>query len=212
MNESNIRQALVDTGIKLLENKLAEGKWGSMSARIDARYMLVTPSGFAFSSLTPQDLVVVDLDTLEYEGDIKPSSESKLYAAIYLSRPETNAVLHSHPRYCSSVAAAGRDMPVMSGEMQKIIGGAARVADYALPGTKKLVDFTLRALTGRNACLMANHGVVCCGESIDAAYSVCQVIERSCRTFIEQETLYLSEKDTFSEDDLFAIFKAGAQS
>jgi L-fuculose-phosphate aldolase len=73
--------------------------------------------------------------------------------------------------------------------MAQIIGPSVRVADYALPNTRKIVKNTIVALKGRNAALMANHGAICLGRNMDEAFVVCQVLEKACKTFIEGEFL-----------------------
>lgn len=207
MTEHELRQLIKDAGVKLIEKNLVQGTWGNISVRLDEKRMLVTPSGIDYLRLKPEQMVVVDIETLEYTSDIKPTSEKKIHAAIYRDRPEINAVIHSHPVWCSSVAAARRDMPVMSAEMEKLVGGSARVGDYGLPSTKKLTLATVRAINGRNACFMANHGVITCGASLDEAFDVCRVMEESSRLFIEKETMLLSGKDIFDETDMFKLFR-----
>ena len=89
----------------------------------------------------------------------------------------------------STVAAARREVPPILDDMAQIIGPSVRVADYALPSTKKLVRGTVKALKGRMAALMANHGAVCVGRDLDEAFVVCQVLEKACKALIEAEFL-----------------------
>ena len=87
------------------------------------------------------------------------------------------------------MAAARREVPPILDDMAQIIGPSVRVADYALPSTKKLVSCTMRALAGRNAALLANHGAICVGRDMDEAFVACEILEKSCRAFIEAEFL-----------------------
>jgi L-fuculose-phosphate aldolase len=89
----------------------------------------------------------------------------------------------------STVAAARREVPPILDDMAQIIGPTVRVAPYALSGTKKIVRVTVRALKGRNAVLMANHGAVCVGRNLDEAFVVCEILEKACKAFIEAEFL-----------------------
>ena len=89
----------------------------------------------------------------------------------------------------STVAAAQREVPPILDDMAQIIGPSVKVAEYALPNTKKIVKNTLKALAGRNAALMANHGAICIGRNMDEAFLVCQVLEKACKAFIEAEFL-----------------------
>lgn len=206
MTEKEIRQAVKDAGVRLIESGLVQGTWGNISIRLDEKHMVVTPSGLDYIRLTPEDMVVVDIDTLEYDSPIKPTSEKKIHAAIYRERKDINAVIHSHPLHCSSVAAARREIPVMSPEMQQLVGGSARTGKYGLPGTKKLTAGTVEALQGRNACLQANHGVIACADSIEKAFEVCRVMEESAKLFIERETKNILGKKNIADGDIIEAF------
>ena len=89
----------------------------------------------------------------------------------------------------STVAAARREVPPILDDVAQIIGPSVRVADYALPSTNKIVKVTMKALKGRMAALMANHGAICLGRSIDEAFTCCAVLEKGCKAFIEAEFL-----------------------
>jgi L-fuculose-phosphate aldolase len=89
----------------------------------------------------------------------------------------------------STVAAARREVPPILDDMVQIIGPSVRVADYALPTTRKIVKVTVKALRGRMAALMANHGAVCLGRDLEEAFVVCQILEKACKAFIEAEFL-----------------------
>lgn len=198
MNETEIRAAVKKAGVDMLRENLVQGTWGNISIRLDATHMVVTPSGLDYIRLTPEDMVVVDINTLEYTSKIKPTSEKKIHAAVYRARPEINAVIHSHPQYASSVAAARATLPVMSEEMNKAVGGDASCGEYGLPGTKGLMEATVAALGTRNACLMANHGLLVCGKSIEEAFDVCRIMEASAKAFIERRLLEITSEKEFS--------------
>jgi L-fuculose-phosphate aldolase len=190
MNDwTELRQAVVGAGKRLLAEGLVARTWGNVSVRAGAEHMLITPSGRAYEGMTPEDIVPVNLRTGAYEGPLKPSSEGKLHAEIYRTRPEIQAVIHTHQMNASTVAAARREVPPILDDMVQIIGPTVRVADYALPSTNKIVRVTVKALRGRMAALMANHGAVCLGRNLDEAFVVCQVLEKACKAFIEAEFL-----------------------
>lgn len=123
MTESEVRQAVKDAGVKLLENNLVQGTWGNISIRLDDKKMVVTPSGMDYIRMRPEDTVVVDIETLEYVSEVKPTSEKKIHAAIYRDRPEIGAVIHSHPLWSSAAAAARMEIPVLSEEHKKLLVG-----------------------------------------------------------------------------------------
>jgi len=130
------------------------------------------------------DIVILDLSTGKATGG-KPSSEKGLHLEIYRHRKEIGAVVHVHSPSASTCAAARREVPPILDDLAQIVGPSLRVADYALPSTKKMGRVVLRALSGRMAALMANHGAVALGRSLDEALACCLVVEKACRVFIE---------------------------
>ncbi len=186
-NIDNLKQEIIEGGLRLMKEGLVERTWGNISLRVDDTYMLITPSGLPYEDLTPNDIVLVNYHTSEYEGPVKPSSEKGLHCEIYLTRKEVQAVVHTHQMNASTVAAARREVPPILDDMTQIIGPSIRVAEYAKSSTKKLTKKTVKALRGRNAALMANHGAVCVGRDLDEAFVVCQVLEKACKAFIEAE-------------------------
>jgi L-fuculose-phosphate aldolase len=185
----HLKQIVIESGIKLLNEGLVSRTWGNVSLRVDENHMVITPSGRNYNDLTVHDIVLVNYHTSKYEGTIKPSSEKELHCEIYRTRKEINAVIHTHQMNASTVAAAHREVPPILDDMAQIIGPSVRCADYALPSTKRIVTKTVKALRGRMAALMANHGAVCVGRDIDEAFVVCQVLEKACKAFIEAEFL-----------------------
>lgn len=206
MTEAEIRQAVKDAGVKLLESNLVQGTWGNISIRIDDKKMVVTPSGMDYIRMRPEDTVVVDIETLEYTSDVKPTSEKKIHAAIYRDRPEIGAVIHSHPLWSSAVAAARVEMPVKDERHRKLIGESVRPGAYGLPGTKKLTEGAVEAMKGRNACFLANHGIVACAPTIDEAFEVCKAMEECSKNYIESFVKKELNKDKVSVEDIFTVF------
>jgi L-fuculose-phosphate aldolase len=184
-----IKKHIIEGGQRLLKEGLVARTWGNISVRMDDTHMLITPSGRPYESLTEADIVLVNYHTSEHEGNIKPSSEKELHCEIYRTRPKIHAVIHTHQMNASTVAAAQREVPPILDDMTQIIGPTVRVAEYALPSTKKITKKTVRALKGRNAALMANPGAVCVGMDLEEAFVVCQVLEKACKAFIEAEFL-----------------------
>lgn len=184
-----LRQSVVDAGKRLLAEGLVARTWGNVSVRAGPDHMLITPSGRSYEGMVAADIVPVHLATNAYEGALKPSSEGKLHAEIYRTRPEVNAVIHTHQMNASTVAAARREVPPILDDMVQIIGPTVRCAGYALPSTNKIVRTTVKALRGRMAALMANHGAVCLGRDLEEVFVVCQILEKSCKAFIEAEFL-----------------------
>ena len=206
MNQIEItKKSVVETGKRLLKEGLVVRTWGNVSVRFDKNSMLITPSGRNYNELSVKDIVLVDIISNKYEGTIKPSSEYMLHSAIYRSRSEINAVIHTHQMNASTVAAARRKVPPILDDMAQIIGPDIRVADYAKSASKKIIRNILRALKGRMAALMANHGAICIGRDIEEAFVVCQVLEKACKAFIEAE--FLGGAKSISKFEAFLLHR-----
>jgi L-fuculose-phosphate aldolase len=187
---TNIQQAkemVCAAGLQLLKEGLVARTWGNVSVKVSDTQMVITPSGRKYDDLTPEDMVLVDIYTLKYEG-IKPSSELKLHCQVYKTRPHVGSVIHTHQMFASIVAAAQRDVEVILPEHQEILGGKIiEAAPYALPNTKKITVDTANAIGTTNAALMSNHGVVCIGKNLEDAFLVARTLEAACEQFILSE-------------------------
>lgn len=156
------------------------GKSGNVSARC-ADGFLVTPSGKSYESLAPDDLVLVHRDGSHGAG--KPSSEWRLHRDLYARRPEAAAIVHTHSPYATTLACLRRGIPSFHYEVAFAGGADIRCSGYATFGTQELSDFALAALDGRRACLLANHGVVAFGASLDEALGLAEKVEYLARLY-----------------------------
>jgi len=171
-SENEARELVIEAGHRLLENKLIARTWGNISARISAAEFVITPSGRAYDTLKPEELVKVNMNDLSYEGSIKPSSEKGIHSHAYLLRNSVDFVIHTHQLYASAVCAEG-----MGTEF-------APCAGYGLPGTNALknkVSVAIAANPDKKMFLMANHGALCLGETFDDAFAVAEELEEKCR-------------------------------
>lgn len=211
MKEKELRNLVKESGVRLVKEGLVRGTWGNVSVRFDEKSMIVTPSGLDYMSLTPEDMVLVDINTLEYDGENKPTTERKIHAAIYRERPEVNAVIHTHSPWCSSMAAARTEIPAVSESFIKSIGGEVRVAPYGLPSTSKLTNATVSAIRDRKACLMAGHGVLVCGESLEDAFQVCKILEDAAQKFISDKVSLIIGKGDVGLKEIKEAFERASE-
>jgi len=188
MSEAEAREAVRAAGLALTREGLVAGTWGNVSVRLGDSEMAITPTGTDYMSMKAEDIVIVDLATGEARGG-KPSSEKDLHREIYLTRPEIGAVVHTHSMSASTLAAARREVPPVLDDLAQIVGPSLRVADYALPGTGKMRRAALKGLRGRMAVLLANHGAVALGRTMDEALTCARIVEKGCRAFVEAEFL-----------------------
>ena len=196
----NWKRRLVQAGREMLEKKLTVETWGNLSLRDpDTGLVYLTPSAMPYHTITEGDVVVLDREGNLVEGSRKPTVEKELHLGLYRTRPELNAVIHTHPVHSQVFAVLRRPIPPIMDEAAQVIGGTVRVAGYARPGTKALADNVCRAMEGRvRACLMANHGAVCVGESMEQAFKVCTVLEMTAQIY--HTALTIGEPVVLSDD------------
>jgi len=181
MNQSDLRQLVADTARLSVERGLNQGSSGNVSVRCGAG-MLITPSALATDGLKPNDIVYLPFEG-EAEGDLPPSSEWRFHRDIYLHRPEAGAVVHAHSPFAVSLSCLRRGLPPFH-YMVAVAGGKdIHCAEYATFGTQALSDHVLAALTERQACLMANHGLVAFGASAERALYIALEVEALCEQF-----------------------------
>ena len=194
------RQRLIEAGKQMLEKKLTVETWGNLSLRDpDTGLVYLTPSAMAYHTIEPEDVAVVDLEGNLISGRRKPTIEMGLHLQLYRTRPEINAVIHTHPVQSQVFAVLRRPIPPIIDEAAQVLGGTVPVAQYALPGTKELADNVGTAMEGRvRACLMANHGAVCVGESMEQAFKVCAVLEMTAEIY--QRALMLGQPHILSDE------------
>jgi len=152
-----------------------QGTAGNASVRI-AEGLLITPSGVAYERMKPGDVVVIDGKGRTVGAGI-PSSEWRIHFDIMKSRKDVGAILHAHPPFCTALACLGMEIPAFHYMVAVAGGDSIRCAPYATFGTQALSDNALRALDGRSACLLANHGMICMAAGLDAALGLAVEVE-----------------------------------
>jgi len=211
MKLQQAREDVVLAGKQLVEAGLIARTWGNVGARISGEQFVITPSGRAYETLTPEEIVTVNIDDGSYRGPIKPSSEKGIHAAVYRQRREINFIIHTHQTCASVVSALHRDLELSDPDDAAIIGGdIVPCAAYGLPGSKKLRKGVIEALSRSRgkAFLMANHGALCLGETRDEAFAVAAGLERICADFVMQRYLQLSGREEADWDELRAYYLA----
>ncbi len=159
-------------------------KSGNVSARTEAGF-LITPSGLPYAQTTPADLIELSLDGAVLSGARKPSSEWPFHAAIYRARPEAQAIVHTHSPRATALSCTRRGIPAFH-YMIALCGGAdIRCADYATFGTPELAENAVRALEGRKAVLLANHGVIALGASLAGAHQIVAEVENLAGQYLD---------------------------
>lgn len=199
MTPEEARKIVVDAGKRLLREGLVARTWGNISQRIDEKHIAITPSGRPYESLKPEDIPILNIEDLTWEGTYKPSGEKKLHAAIYAGDVNVRAVIHTHQMNASTCAAARKPVPVAK-EFQAILGDEILCAPYGLPGSKKLTKGTAAAVYGRPAAFMANHGAVCAASDMDRAFDIAAALEKACGKYIRDSFCRTSGAEEWSPE------------
>jgi L-fuculose-phosphate aldolase len=176
-----LRGKIIATARQMNTCGLNRGKSGNVSARCKDGF-LITPSGMAYTATRAQDIVAMTLEG-DARGALRPSSEWPFHRAIYATRPEVAAVVHTHASFATTLACLGRDIPAFHYMIAVAGGNDIRCAPYATFGTEKLAQYALAALEGRKACLLANHGMIALGSSLEDALALAVEVEALCEQY-----------------------------
>jgi L-fuculose-phosphate aldolase len=177
----SLREQLCAYGRRAVELGLVIGTSGNLSVR-EGDLVAVTPSGVALDRLTPELCPVVDVEGHLVEGDLQPSSETPMHLAVYAATG-AGAVVHTHSVFGTVVATTMTELPPVHYNAL-LLGGAVRVAPYATYGTPELAANVRAALEGRTAALMANHGGVTTGATLDEAFEATRLLEWLCEVYV----------------------------
>ena len=167
----NMKEEVVSYAKHSYKEQLFAGTSGNLSMfDRETGVMAITPSSLSYKVMTAEDIVLMKLDGTVVEGKHKPSSEWRLHKAVYQSKPEVGAVVHTHSPYATGFAVSHEEIPMILVEMMLFLGGNVRVADFAMNGTEELGTAVVKALDNRLACTMANHGALAIGENLKKAH------------------------------------------
>jgi L-fuculose-phosphate aldolase len=183
---NDLSEQLLITSQTLAELGLNKGTSGNCSVRYEDGF-LVTPSGIAVEDMTLASMVQMQFDgsfELQAESNAKkPSSEWRFHRDILASRPEINAVIHTHSMFATTLACLHKDIPPFHYMIAVVGGDTIRCAPYALFGSQVLSDNALNALQDRKACLLANHGMIALGRDLEDALAVTVEVEDLCEQY-----------------------------
>jgi L-fuculose-phosphate aldolase len=170
---------------QLAAHGLIAGRDGNLSVRLDARRVLVTPSGCIKALVTARDMVEVDLGgTPRRRGPRKPTSELDLHLRILRHRADVHAVVHAHPPTATGFAVAGEEIPGNLLPELIFVVGRVPLVPYGTSGTPELGDRVVPYLEGHDALLLANHGAVTLGSTLDEAWIRMETLEHCARIIV----------------------------
>jgi L-ribulose-5-phosphate 4-epimerase len=178
-----IREELVLLNLGLKENGLVTWTSGNVSIRDpQSGLMAIKPSGVKFPDLTPESMVVLDLDGKVIEGKFKPSSDTASHLYIYRQLPNVNGVVHTHSNYATAFAALGKPIPVCLTAHADEFGGPIPCGGFALIGGEQIGKVVVESIGSSPAILLKNHGVFTVGPSGEAALKAAVMVEDIART------------------------------
>jgi L-fuculose-phosphate aldolase len=180
-DELEVREAVLDAAKRMHRMGLVSGTAGNVSGRLDDERVVMTPSSLAYEPMQLDDLVVVDLDGNVVEGHRNATSEKILHLGSFRQYPEVGGVLHCHPIHASMFALLHEPIPAYVEEFVVFVGGEVPVGEYRVTGSDELADEVTRLLADRSAMLMANHGLVCVGKSVEDALHTAELVEHNAR-------------------------------
>jgi L-fuculose-phosphate aldolase len=183
------RLEICTTGSWLYQRGFIPSADGNLSVRLDRDRVLTTPTGVCKGMLSPEDLVITDMQGRKLDGRLGPSSELLMHLFIYRNRPDVNAICHAHPVVATGYAAAGvaLDKPVLAEMLVSL--GKIPIAPFAMPGTPELASTFEPLICCHDAILMANHGVVTYGPDMLTAFQRMEMVEHHARISLVTEVL-----------------------
>ena len=180
-DNADIRAQVVAAAQAMDAAGLVVGTAGNVSGRGEDGMIWLTPSSLPYHQVSIDNLAAVDLDGNLLKGTSRPSTEKAMHLACYRAFPEVSGVVHCHPVHASMFAVAHKSIPAVIEEVIVYLGGDVAVTDYRTTGSDELGEEVVRHLADRSAVLMANHGMLCIGESPNHALHVALVAEHTAR-------------------------------
>jgi L-fuculose-phosphate aldolase len=198
-----LRMTLVEAARRMNALGINQGTSGNLSARVEDGF-LITPTSLAYERMGPSDIVRMDFDG-GCQGRRAPSSEWRVHRDILASRPEIGAVLHCHSLYATTLAVHYRDIPSFH-YMVAVAGGTdIRCAGYATFGSEELSQNALRALDGRRACMLGQHGQIALGADVEEALWLAMEVETLSRLYVQ--ALSLGEPPILTDEEMARVLK-----
>ncbi len=205
-NVHKIKQQICEIGDRLYKKGFAAANDGNISYRISEREVVCTPTLISKGFMKPEDLCMVDMEGNQIAGRRKRTSEIMLHLAIMKSRPEIKSVVHCHPPHATAFGIAREPIPQCILPEVEIFLGDVPITKYAIPGGKEFAETILPFVKKSNVVVLANHGTVSYGETVERAYWWTEVLDAYCRMLMLARGLvrinYFSEPEAQALLDL----------
>jgi L-ribulose-5-phosphate 4-epimerase len=202
-----LRQLVCDLHAELPKNNLVAWTSGNISARDpETNLVVIKPSGIKFPDLTPENMVVVDLNGRIVEASYKASSDTASHCYVYRHMPEVNGIVHTHSRYATAFATHGRSIPCITTAMGDEFGGDIPCGGFALIGGEEIGQIVVETLRYSHspACLLQSHGVFAVGPTAETAVKAAVMTEDNAA--IAWASLALGAPLTILSDDIDKLY------
>jgi L-fuculose-phosphate aldolase len=187
-NVFQIKRDIVEVGRRVYARGYVASNDGNISARVDEKRVMITPTGISKGFMTPEDMLLVDMDGKVLSGTRKPSSEMFMHLAVYKNRPDIWGVCHAHPPYATGFAVAGIPLDKCILPEVVIVLGGIPIVEYGTPGTEEFFRPVLKILDKYDAFLLANHGALTIGKDLFNAYYKMETLEHFAHiAFVAQQ-------------------------
>ncbi|MDT8898154.1 class II aldolase/adducin family protein [Thermanaerothrix sp. 4228-RoL] len=209
MRLKELRERIVEIGNRMVADGLAHGGQGNISALdVESGLIAITPSAVPYHLRQPEDIVVIDLNRQIIEGKWQPTTEIALHMRFYHTRPDVRAVIHTHAPYASVFGIIHEPIPMVLIESATALSGPIPVAPYARPGSEEVAELTQKAMGEEGvACVMAHHGLVTVGQTLEQAYQATLAAETSARMVILARSMG-AKVETLDERECKALRQA----
>lgn len=182
--EDRIRTEVVRGAKAIFSKGLVEAGEGNVSVRNGKKEeFYITPSFNQYDTLTKDEIVHLNFEGTPLSAGKLPSTEAKMHIAIYKSRPKVQAIIHTHSPFATMLSIVGKGIPIIMEEMYAFLGGSVDVSEFGKAHTVEIADVALEALGIKNAALLANHGVIVCGKSLDHAIKFAELVEKLAKMY-----------------------------
>ena len=185
----NIREEICQVCHLLYERGYVVSNDGNVSVRVEPDKVLITPSGVGKGRMTPDMLVLCDLQGNVLEGDRYPSSESKMHLMVYREREDVMSVVHAHPPVSTAFAICRR--PLKERYLAEMVLGLGEVpvTEFAMLSTDEVPESVRPFVHDHNAVLLANHGALSWGPTLLSAFDRLEVVEQTAKIFLHVDRI-----------------------
>jgi L-ribulose-5-phosphate 4-epimerase len=221
METGGVMDQILDIKFKIIkacrwleEKELVIGTWGNISVKLKDS-ILLTPSRINYNVIVPEDIVTINFNGEKIGGNRIPTSEKEIHRLIHINREDVGAVVHNHSLYATAISCRGEGIPPILEEISQAIGGEIQCTGTYIPAGHhfELAEETVKYLKDKNAVLIRNHGVICCGRDLDEALINCLIVEKAAKMLLHaglKDIITIPDKFVKEERDRF-LYKYGKE-